>query len=197
MLRESRVRTNQNAVPHIAHRCSDLTIIPSEATLPAFTIRSLWQAGQRRSRVSGSSGSGDAIRGSGCSRVRGSTLASSVEETSLGWAVRKTRTLRRGDDRRPRRRLGRAKRGDTRTRSKRPDRTGVLRYGSRSCSQSSALPCLRPCMRSARAKSLMLRSGAGPWRGISTIVVGTEFPGSSRTLITASVGNTRPMGTIP
>jgi hypothetical protein len=181
MLRGSRLRTNQNAVPHTAHRCSDLTIIPSKATLPAFTIRRSGQAGQRRSRVSGSSGSGDAITGSGALGPERDTLTSRVGEASLGRAARKTRTLRRGHDRRRRRRLGPATRGDTHTRSKRSDRTSwAHRSGTRSCSQSSVPPCVTPCMRSARAKSLMLRSGGGSWRGISTIAVGTEFPGSAR-----------------
>ena len=51
------LRTKTNRVLHRSHRCST-RISPSEAlTWPAGVIASLWQAGHRRSRVSGSAAS--------------------------------------------------------------------------------------------------------------------------------------------
>jgi hypothetical protein len=51
-------RTKKNATPHVSQRCST-RINPFPATTwPTGSIASLWQAGHRRSRVSGSGASG-------------------------------------------------------------------------------------------------------------------------------------------
>ena len=57
------LRTTQNAVAHASHRCSTLITPQIAVTWLTGVIRWLAQEGHRRSRVSGSSGSGPPLRG--------------------------------------------------------------------------------------------------------------------------------------
>jgi hypothetical protein len=56
-------RTSQNAVPHASHQCFDLIVVSVARTRPMGATRWLWHAGHRRSRVSGSTGSGGGMAG--------------------------------------------------------------------------------------------------------------------------------------
>ena len=52
-------RTNQKAIPHDSHLCCTLMSPSPATTWPTGSICSLWQAGHRRARVSGSFASGE------------------------------------------------------------------------------------------------------------------------------------------
>ena len=61
VFRSTSART-QNAVPYAAHRCSFLTTTPpATMTCAACAIRPLWQAGHRRSAISGGAGPPDGV----------------------------------------------------------------------------------------------------------------------------------------